>query len=574
MHNTNVVLPIFLEPAYRLFKLISYSKYTQTFYAVNEEEYPFIPCVIQKIFYQQPQDFEQKLQILQKLSESSQIPKFIDYRYINNYLYLIFEHVEGINLNQLLVKQGVLNENQVWQILTDIFTTLKVLHSYKLIHCDIKPENIIYKTGEQEKFVLVDYAASQVADSNYPASNIITGSPEYSAPELALSKPRFSSDLYSLGVTCIYLLTQVRPFSLYDIANKEWAWRHYLQKPISTRLGIILDKLINQNVHDRYQSVDEVFMAMGISSYTPNENKNQAFLEHVTIRAASEINAAAICSDKNIIASAHNKDVCIWDFKLQKLLHTLNGHFKPVTSVAFSPDGKILATSSDDKTIKLWNQDYQEICTLLGHQHVVKSITFHPNGKIIASGSWDKTVRLWDVTTGEEVVALTGHKLQISAVTFSSDGNLLASASFDKTVRLWTNDGEQYLISNILKSHTWAVTAVAFSPDSKILATGSDDNTIKLWNVNTGEEYATLTGHSWSITALAFNCDGSLLISASKDKTVKVWQVSNQEEITMLSGHTDSVTSVISVALDGASTETIVTASNDKTIKLWRLPHM
>lgn len=574
MYNSNVVLPIFLEPAYRLFKLISYGKYTQTFFAVNEEEYPFIPCVIQKIFLSQPKHFEQKLQILQQLSKSSQIPKLIDSHYSNDYIYLIFEHIEGINLNTLLAEQGTLSENQVWQILTDILTTLKLVHSHKLIHCDIKPENIICRSGKQD-FVLVDFAASQIAAAHYQASNIITGSPEYTAPEQNLSKPIFSSDLYSLGVTCIYLLTQVRPFDLYDTANNQWAWRHYLQTPISARLGHILDKLINQDINQRFMSVDEVLMAMGISAYTTHEQSWQAPTEHKTIRSTSEVNAVAVCLDKNIIVSSHsNKDVCIWTFKTQlktrQLLHTLHGHSKPVTSVAFSANGQILATGSDDKTIKLWNQDYKEIYTLVGHQHVVKSVAFHPNGEIIASGSWDKTVRLWDVITGKEVNVLTGHKLQVSAVTFSADGKYLASASFDRTVRLWKNgaDSLSYSLSNILSSHTWAVTAVAFSPDGKILATGSDDNTIKLWNVNTGEEFATLTGHSWSITALVFSSDGILLISVSKDKTVKLWQVSNTEEVTTLLGHTDSVTSV---AIANSDTRIIASGSKDKTIKVWEL---
>ncbi|OKH42713.1 hypothetical protein NIES2101_32545 [Calothrix sp. HK-06] len=570
MYDSNVVLPIFLEPAYRLFKLISYGKYTQTFFAVNEEEYPFIPCVIQKILLPQSRNFEHKLQILQQLSKSSQIPKLIDYHCGNDCIYLIFEHIEGINLNTLLAEQGTLSENKIWQILTDILTTLKLVHSHKLIHCDIKPENIICRNGSQD-FVLVDFAASQVAAAYYQASNIITGSPEYTAPELALSKPIFSSDLYSLGVTCIYLLTQVRPFDLYDTANNQWAWRHYLQTPISERLSNILDKLINQDINQRPASVDEVLMMMGISAYTTHERKNQVPAEHKTIHSTSEVNAVAVCLDKNIIASTHsNKDVCIWNFKTQQLLHTLQGHNKPVTSVAFSPDGQILATGSDDKTIKLWNQDYKEIYTLVEHQHVVKSVAFHPNGEILGSGSWDKTIRLWDVTTGKEVAVLTGHKLQVSAVTFSGDGNL-ASASFDKTVRLWKNgtDYLSYSLSNILSSHTWAVTAVAFNPDAKILATGSDDNTIKLWNVSTGEEFATLTGHSWSITALVFNSDGTLLASVSKDKTVKLWQVSNQEELTTLSGHTDSVTSV---AIANSDTQIIIASgSKDKTIKLWEL---
>jgi WD40 repeat protein/predicted Ser/Thr protein kinase len=595
--NDKVVLPIFLEPAYRLTQLISDGKFTQTFFAVDEGEYPFIPCVVQRISLQHHarSNIEKKVQILQQLEGYLHVPKLLNYLCTSEYFYLVFEYFDGANLNKLISKQ-VFDENQIWKLLGDILPILNLLHSHQLIHCDIKPHNIIlHQDDKSDSFVLVDFATAQITGTFLSNSdNFILGSPEYVAPEQVHGKPVFSSDLYSLGVTCIYLLTQIPPFDLFDIANNQWVWRHYLQLPISTRLSYILDKLISQDVNHRFQSVDEVIKAMGLSTSILTAGLQNRFQHNIHIQQRqapiqlsnsytltlnthlkAEVNSVDIHCSTNLLASAHdNKVVYIWDIGTKQVLYTLSGHLQPVKSVAFSYDGKLIATGSDDKTIKLWNLDTkEEIYTLTGHKHAVKSVAFSPDGKIIASGSWDKTVRLWDVTTGKEICVPLGHKLQVSAVRFSPDGLLLASTSFDKTACLWKltqplNHQLNLTLHSRLSSHTWAVTSVAFSPDGKMLATGSDDNTIKLWDINTGLEIATLSGHSWSITALVFSSTGEILISASKDKTIKFWQVHNdsaKKEIITLSGHTDSVTSIAVANTDAL----IVSGSTDKTVKLW-----
>lgn len=563
-----------LKPSYRIVKEIGKGGFAQTFIAVDESQCPPLPCVIQQISLQSQklEDLQQKARILEQLSNYCQIPKLQAYFDIENYFYLVQEYIEGVNLNTQLEQQGIFSEVQIWQILTAILPILKVLHSQNLIHCDIKPENFIFNRIQNNNLYLVDFAASTLVTTNNHASNMIAN-PEYSAPEQTQGKPTFTSDLYSLGVTCIYLLTNISPFYLIDIANTKWVWRDYLQSKVSETLSHILDKLMEKDVNCRFQSVDEVMQAMGItcpsSIKIKNQNRELDCLDTLKVSGVKGVVANAITLTPNTIASGNDdKTITIWDLQTKKLLHTLIGHSQPVTSVAFSPDGNILATASDDKTIKLIDGAFQEICTLTGHTRAVKSIAFSPDG-ILASGSWDKTVKLWDVETKKEIYSLTGHQLQITAVAFSPDGKILASASFDKTIRLWDISAKQ--LKNhpcrIFVGHTWAVLAIAFSPDGTILATGSDDNTIKLWSVSTGQEIATLANHSWSVTALAFDSTGKILISGSKDKTIKLWQVSNFEEIATLSGHDDSVTAVAVGFPDAA--QIIASSSKDKTVKLW-----
>ena len=568
-----------IKNRYRLLKQIAKGEFYQTFLAVDENQFPPLACIVQKLSSpeQTLEDFEHQVQQLTELGKHPQIPTLITHFTEDKYDYLIQEFIEGDNLATLLEKQGVFHENQIWQVLKSLLPVLSFIHNHQIIHRNINPENIISQTVNQnqnllENLFLTDFTVVKFLNRNQSKDDIV-GSPEYISPEQIQGKAVFASDLYSLGVTCIYLLTHIPPFELFNITHHSWIWRDYLTNQISEHLAQTLDKLVKHNLQERWKSANELIYNLGIKAnylrLSSHISQDDWQLYHtITNQIHSPINTIALNPDSQILASGEDdKSIKLWDLKTQQLIANSKGHTQAITAVKFNPNGTILATASDDKTIKLWDiKTLTTIQTLSGHSHAVKSLAFHPHG-LLASGSWDKTIKIWDINTGLELHTLTGHKLQVNAVAFSPQRELLASASHDKTVRIWQLHNGKYNLLTTLLGHTWAVLAVAFSPTNQnLLATGSGDNTIKLWDVNTGELISTLSGHSWSVVAVAFSTDGEKLISGSWDKTVKIWQISTKSEITSLVGHTDSVSSV-AISDD---TELIVSGSKDKTIKLWR----
>jgi WD40 repeat protein len=210
--------------------------------------------------------------------------------------------------------------------------------------------------------------------------------------------------------------------------------------------------------------------------------------------------------------------------------HSLYGHEADIGAIALSPDKQILASGSNDKSIKLWNlQTGKLICTfgsLLtwgAHTSTVSCLAFSPDGQTLISGSSDGTIKFWNLQTRDKPRTFKVG-LAVKSIAISRDGIFLASTTWDGKVRLWHIDSGDVL--HTLEGHSHSVNCFTFSPDGRTLAsTGSYDKTILLWNIQTGQLLHTLTGHENAVSCLAFSWDGQTLVSGSQDKTVKVWGV-------------------------------------------------
>ncbi|MBD2356142.1 serine/threonine protein kinase [Tolypothrix sp. FACHB-123] len=539
--------------------------------------------------------FQEEAKQLQKLGEHPQIPTLLAYFEQDNYLFLVQQYIDGQNLLQELRRGVIYDENKIIQLLLDLLPILKFIHERGVIHRDIKPQNIIRRQSDG-RLVLIDFGSSkQLTATVHTQIGTTIGSHGYTPMEQMQDGKAFpSSDLFSLGATCFHLLTKIRPSQLLMQKGYAWvnSWQQYVNNERShevrtdVNLDRVLNKLLTTDIQKRYQSADEVIkdltpqnlLAASLptvisgSSITQKPNLQKSWLigAGILLILLGGIGYLHSRSQPAIRFSDPRQPINTTDNSQQP--NTLKGHASDVNSVAFAKDGKILASGSDDNTIKLWNlASKTEIRTLKGHSQWIWTVAFSPDGKTLASGSADRNIKLWNVSTGEEIRTLKGHKDGIASVAFSPDGNILATASLDKTIKLWDISTGQVI--RTLTGHNKAVSAITFSPDGQTIASGSWDNKIKLWNVATGKEIRTFSGHAQLILTVAFSPDGMTIASGSKDKTIKLWNLVTGETMRTLQGHDDKVNSVVYlpkvIASKTLNNVSLVSGSNDNTIKLW-----
>ncbi len=277
--------------------------------------------------------------------------------------------------------------------------------------------------------------------------------------------------------------------------------------------------------------------------------------------------SVAFSPDGSLLATGDvSGEIRLWRIVDGQQVLTCTGHTDWVWSVTFSPDGQTLASGSVDQSVRLWQVSTgQCLKTLQGHASRVLSVAFTPDGQSLASGSDDQTAKLWQVSTGQCLKTFQGHTNRVQSVAFSPDGQILASGSSDQTVRLWQVSTGQCL--KTLQGHTKDLWLVAFSPDGQILASGSYDQTVRLWQVSTGQCLKTLQGHINGVRSAVFSPDSQILASGGDDKMVRLWQISTGQCLKTLQGHTAWISSV-ALSSDG---QILASGSDDQTVRLWQV---
>ncbi|CAD5948055.1 serine/threonine-protein kinase [Planktothrix agardhii] len=598
--SCGVPIPDFLRGRFRMIKLLGQGGFGRTYLAEDRDKLDekcvvkqFVPMIQGTAGLQKALElFEREARQLQQLGHHPQIPALWAYFSENNQLYLIQQYIEGETLDKILQKQGVWTEPQVKELLISLLPVLEFIHQQKVIHRDLKPDNIM-RRGNGE-YVLIDFGVAKDLSATVIYTQIGTrvGSDGYASREQMQGGEAYpATDLYSLGATCFYLLTKISPLELWLDDGYSWTtnWQKYVKQNLSPELNKVLDQLLKKDMGDRYSSADQVLQDLQIIRPQPAQKSStpppppstpqpipspQASWQNVALVGtltghSNYVESVAFSPDGRTLASGSDDNtIKLWDVQNRRQIATFTGHSSPVLSVAFSPDGRTLASGSY-KTIKLWDvQNRREVATLTGHSDYVWSVAFSPDGRTLASGSWDKTIKLWDVSRKRLIATLTRHSGWVRSVAFRPDGWMLASGSFDNTIKLWDVQNRQEIAT--LTEHSDYVYSVAFRPDGWMLASGSDDNTIKLWDVQNRRQIATLTGHSNPVWSVAFSPDGRTLASGSCDKTIKLWDVQSQRPIPTLTltGHSDYVYSVV-FSPDGRM---LASGSWDSTIKLWRAP--
>ncbi|CAG8586051.1 6266_t:CDS:2 [Dentiscutata heterogama] len=276
----------------------------------------------------------------------------------------------------------------------------------------------------------------------------------------------------------------------------------------------------------------------------------------------------------SVLASAsEDTTIKIWDYETGEFERTLKGHTKSVQDIAFDPKGNFL-----DLTIKVWDlqNDYKCVKTLYGHDHSVSSVAFLPSGDIIISASRDKTIKLWELSSGYCTKTYSGHLEWVRMVSPSEDGKWITTSSNDQTARLWdVTTGECKME---FRGHDHVVECSVFAPAAAIphiremiglvdqilpghyIVTGSRDKTIKVWD-STGQ----CVGHDNWVRGLVFHPSGKYLLSASDDKTLKIWDMKTGRCTKTLEAHAHFVTCIAF----NKTTPVVATGSVDQTVKIW-----
>ncbi len=588
-------------------------------------------CVVKQIYggsLAGEAGFQSEAERLRQLGKHPQIPEL--FAAIENEWgqFLVQEFAPGDNLEQQVESGGAWTETRVRSLLTALVPVLQHVHNFDIIHRDIKPANIILKGEElnpvgQNLPMLVDFGAAKWI--RYTPADTVIGSAGYASPEQSMGQATFASDIYSLGLTCLNLLTSIHPFSLYSAAEDRWVWRDYLPQPIEPRFAQVLDQMVARSLQQRYESMDQVAMDLQFSHnpliYAPKQllsratavipslknliraKKTHAFSRPVRVSAAQNwrrrdrlthpigvTQAISISPTAPIFATGGTDgSLRLWHLPSAQLIHTFqrrrligDGHAATITALQFHPDGRALYSASADGTLKEW--DSAERCllnTLSTAGWIPTDLAIPPDGTQLISPNSDGQIVLWDIATLLPVAQLAQHQQRVNAVICSRAGDLLISASDDGTVKLWQySQGSPQLAETLTlnrkgnggqKAIALAIHTVAAKQTTRLpahqLIVATTPGKVQLYPVN-AQLHASRPVEFYQspspITALAASADGLLAIG-SEDHVLTLWQIETGDCVAQLSHDWGIV--AIAFTPDG---QTLIAASADEVISIWQ----
>ncbi|MGD1702435.1 WD40 repeat domain-containing protein, partial [Dapis sp. BLCC M229] len=270
----------------------------------------------------------------------------------------------------------------------------------------------------------------------------------------------------------------------------------------------------------------------------------------------------AIAFNGKILASSRGKNIQLWNLESSKLLDTLSSHTANVLSLAISPDGKTLASGSEDGTVKLWDIPTGEILTSFLHSDVVTAVGFTADSRAVVGCSAARGIKLWDVDTGRLLQRMNGTQ----PIAFGAEGLRMATSGGPRYIRLW-NVAQGQLLKNLSipsKNNNQRIEAIAFSQDGQTIAHAiRGENNILVWDVETWEVRHTLEKHSQAIKAIAISPDGKILASSSEDGKINLWDISSGKLLRSIKGYGAIVFS--------PDSQQLVSVAEDNIIQLWQI---
>jgi serine/threonine protein kinase len=540
--------------------------------------------------------------------------------------FLVMDYAPNGTLRNRHPKGTVLPITTIVSYVKQIADALQFAHDEKLIHRDVKPENMLL--GRRNEILLSDFGIAIVAQSSrYQNVQDMAGTIAYMAPEQIQAHPRPASDQYSLAIVVYEWLTGDRPFhgSFTEIAIK-----HSVVPPPPLREKVptippdveqVVMMALAKEPKERFGSVQAFANALEQASQgematfvkpptpmlapmvqpprvvTPSQPPITPPLPPTQLAKPSTApqlpptlpvavskptgptiytyrgHADAVTSvvwspdSKNIASGGSDRTIQIWNAASGERTFIYQGHFGIVTGLAWSRDGKRIASGSSDHTVQVWNVvTGNTVTTYRSHTNNVHAVAWSPDQQNIASASADMTVQVWDASRGSYIIIYRGHSSSVRTLAWSPDGKYIASSGNDNEVWIWAATSARKVLT--YRGHFNLVNTLAWSPDSKLIASGSDDQTAQVWNATTGSKVLTYHEHSGRVKALAWSPNGKYIASGSSDKTIEVWNATTGSKVFTYRDHSN----IVNAVAWSPNGKYIASGGDDKTVQVWVAP--
>ncbi|QQE65567.1 hypothetical protein GFS31_22550 [Leptolyngbya sp. BL0902] len=547
--------PLRLNQRYRCGAVLGQGGFGRTYRAVDEGVQPPEVCVIKQLwpdskgFRQdktpeaQRQRFWQEAEQLATLGYHPQIPRLLEALDTEQGQFLVQEYIPGPNLDQL---NPPLEEAQIRRLLSDLLPVLQFVHEHQVIHRDIKPANIIAPSDDRP-WVLVDFGASKTVNLEAMAqTGTVIGSAGYAAPEQTLGKAVFASDIFSLGLTALHLLTGLHPFDLYAVGEDAWIWQPFLTQPISPALTRVLDRMVNRRLKERYRSAQEVMADLRWGSLSPVPSSPGKAFPMPKFLGTRRLRPYPTPVGRGDLAPTPPPT---WQAR-----HRIDLPGIVVQDLAISPQGCTLAAACADGSVRLWDctngqllHQFRKTLRRPGHRGKVNAVTFGANETVISGGE-DGQVIQWNLAHPGDRQRLPLTSWQVSALALGPDGDTLAVACGDG--RIYLVSPSQQFQPKVLVHHQAAVTTLAVNVTDKLLISGGQDRTIRLWSLPAGRLSHTITAPKAPITALACHPQDGRIVSGDAQGNVQVWTAQASDQGSLIQRFSTSITA-LALSSDG-----------------------
>lgn len=539
------------------------------------------------------------------------IVRVLEFGVDNTIPFLVVDYAPNGTLRKRHARGAPLALSTVVDYVRQIADALQYAHDQKVIHRDVKPENMLL--GRRNEVLLSDFGIALVTSSQYHSTRdaqaqSLVGTIAYMAPEQIQAEAFPASDQYSLGVVVYEWLTGTRPFqgSFTEIAVK-----HALAAPpplrqkipgVSAEVELVVLRALAKDPHQRFPTIRDFAAALeqaalressassGVAESASSEEPDTS-LETVpfTLEMASpsasitpvlsaqqpsspqptpvekthvlpETTTLGQPSTTGLLAGARTPRISRRAFLLG-----LGGSIAVAAAVGSSAFllSHVGGTGGPAASSQIPRETGTALYIYRGHRGSVWNAAWSPDARRIASASADKTVQVWDAAGGGTLYTYTGHADSVYAVAWSPDGGRIASASFDKTVQVWDATGGNPFTYSGHSSWVWSV---AWSPNGRYIASAGGDKTVQVWNAASGKPLHTYKGHTGPVFSVAWSPDSQFIASTGADGTVQVWKASDGSPIFTYQPTSAALFWSVSWSPDG---KRIASASSDKTVQVW-----